>query len=370
MMEKTRKWFYALRSVIMISLLAVCLTGCGEAANTNTANEGSYGTVTKGTDLKVHFINAGQGDSTLIESAGYYMLVDAGERDQGETVINYLKSQGVTKLDYVIGTHPHSDHIGGLEAVIKAFPADTIIMPNKEHTTKTYENLLDTIIEKDLKLTLPKPGDQYTIGNAAFTIIAPNRDYENNLNNWSVGIRLSYGDRSFILCGDAEKEAEADICANGLTISGDVLKVSHHGSSTSSSEQFMDQVNPQYAVISCGRNNDYGHPHKEVMELLNARGVKVYRTDQLGTIVAVTDGTSLTFMDSKGAVKEYGDTIKADESQEAALQVYILNTNTKKFHKPDCQSVKTMKETNKEEYSGSREELIQSGYTPCQSCKP
>jgi beta-lactamase superfamily II metal-dependent hydrolase len=292
------------------------------------------------------------------------MLIDAGERDQGEAAVSYLEKQGVKTLDYVIGTHPHSDHIGGLETVIRKFDVQKVFLPEKEHTTKVYENLLDAIAGKNLKITIPRPGENYSLGAASFQIIAPNKDYGDNLNNWSIGIRLVYGKNSFVLCGDAEKEAEKDVAENGFPLKADVLKLSHHGSSTSLSESFMDQVAPEYGVISCGKNNDYGHPHKEVLDMLKKRNIKVLRTDQLGTIVAVSDGVRITFPGtSEGTAKD-------QVQSTAAEQDYVINTNTKKFHRPECKSAASMKKENRKTYQGAREDLIQMGYEPCQNCSP
>lgn len=375
MAEKKRRKFYKGLLAAVAVLFTLCMAGCSQLALTPAAS----GPVS-GTDLRVHFIDVGQGDSTLIEKDGHFMLIDAGERDQGQVVVSYLKKQGVGKLDYVIGTHPHSDHIGGLEAVIRELDIGKVILPEKEHTIKTYERLLDAIEDKNLKVTLPKVGDSYELGSASFQILAPNRDYGDNLNNWSVGIRLTYGKNSFVLCGDAEKEAEADMAANGLTLKADVLKLSHHGSSTSSSDQFMDLVDPDYAVISCGKNNDYGHPHKEILEMLKKRNIKAFRTDQLGTIVAVSDGTKVTFPEIKGEDGKNSSNVQGTEAGKSGttqetkpgsdIREYVVNTNTKKFHLPECKSAASIRAENREEYSGTRDELIGMGYEPCQICHP
>ena len=165
------------------------------------------------------------------------------------------------------------------------------------HTTKTFEDVLDAVEEKDLSVTTAHQGDDYSLGDAGFTIIAPceGKDYKDELNNWSVGIRLVYGDTSFVMTGDAEKEAEADMLASGENLQGDVWKAAHHGSSTSNTGQMLDAVQPTYAVISCGKDNSYGHPHKETLEAFEKRGIQVFRTDEQGTIVATSDGKSLTF---------------------------------------------------------------------------
>ncbi len=354
---KLYKQILAAIVVLFILLLAGCSLPATEPSSALRGNEVS-------TDLKVHFIDVGQGDSTLIEKNGHFMLIDAGERDQSETVVSYLEKQGVKTLDYVIGTHPHSDHIGGLEAVIRKFGVQKVFLPEKEHTTKVYERLLDAIADKDLKITVPKPGDTYSLGDASFQIIAPMRDYGDNLNNWSIGLRLVYGENSFVLCGDAEKAAEEDMEASGFPLKADVLKLSHHGSSTSSFPDFMNMADPEYAVISCGKNNDYGHPHKEILDMLKKRNIKVLRTDQLGTIVAVSDGSKVYF-------PAIGEASGKDRERDAAdLSDYVINTNTKKFHRPDCKSAASMKKENRKSYQGTREELIRLGYEPCQSCNP
>ena len=368
MTEKMTGNFYKRVLLAAVIIFTLMIAGCaGMEVSTGPDKSVSSGQQS-GSDLKVHFIDVGQGDSTLIEKDGHFMLIDAGERDQGPTVVSYLKEQGVKKLDYVIGTHPHSDHIGGLEAVIKAFDVDKIIMPQKAHTTKLYERLLNTIDEKKLKITLPKIGEVYELGDSSFQILGPNRDYGDNLNNWSVGIRLDYGKTSFAFFGDAEKGAEDDMLANGFSLKADVLKVSHHGSSTSSSGPFLDQVSPEYAVISCGKDNDYGHPHKETMEALQKRNITVFRTDQLGSILAVSDGSKITFPgQNKGNAN---DTKTKTEESSSLTREYVLNTNTKKFHLPDCKLATSIKKENKETLEGTRDEVIKMGYEPCKSCKP
>ena len=277
-------------------------TGQGEEPIVQTGSEASPGqkpSALPAADgaMTVHFIDVGQGDSLLAESDGHFLLVDAGENDQGDTVIAYLREAGVTSLDYVIGTHPHSDHIGGLDDVIRAFDVKAVILPPVAHTTKTFEDVLDAVQEKNLTLTQPKPGDSYALGDAAFTILAPQADYGDDLNNWSVGIRLACAEGALVACGDAEAQAEEDIAASGLTLSADVLKVGHHGSSTSTSNAFLQAVSPAWAVISCGEGNSYGHPHEETLKKLEDAGVSVLRTDLLGDITAQwgEDGIAWTY---------------------------------------------------------------------------
>lgn len=361
------KRILALAAVLCMIFLTGCVYKATESDDFNTAVPSETDGQKTDFGLAAHFIDVGQGDSTLIEANGHYMLIDAGEKDQADTVITYLKAQGVKKLDYVIGTHPHSDHIGGLEGVIREFDVTTVMLPEKEHTTRIYEQLLDAIADKNIKVTIPASGESYRLGDASFQIISPNRDYGDNLNNWSIGMRLVYGKTSFVLCGDAEKEAEQDMLLSGFPLKADVLKVSHHGSSTSSTPEFMKAVSPRYAVISCGKNNDYGHPHKETMDLLKKLGIKALRTDQIGTIVIESDGTGLRI---QGQDEQPDNrTVEAREN-EIDTNDYIINTNTGKFHLPDCKLAKSIKEENRKLYTGTREELINQGLEPCKSCNP
>lgn len=373
MKEKINPKFYA-RLLAILLLTAVLLptvlfaAGCSQTASSISEDLQEQLPVS-GTDLKVNFIDVGQGDSTLIEKDGHFMLIDAGEKDQGEKVVSYLKDQGVKTLDYVVATHPHSDHIGGMEAVIEAFDVEKVIMPEKEHTTKTYENLLDAIEKKEIKIAISVPGDTYQLGGASFQILAPVKDYGDELNNWSVGLRLVNGKNSFLFCGDAEKEAEEDMEASGYELKSDVLKVSHHGSSTSSTQEFIERVNPAYAVISCGKNNDYGHPNKETLERLENQGTEVFRTDQLGTIVAVSNGENISFSEQDEQTKQTEQTQQTEEST-STVQEYIINESTKKFHLPSCTSAANIKAENKKTYTGTREEMLDMGYEPCKICNP
>lgn len=245
--------------------------------------------------LEVHFIDVGQADAILIKQGASAMLVDAGNNADSDLVVQYIKDQGVTRLDYVIGTHPHEDHIGGMDAVIMDFQVEKIIMPRVVVNTKTYEDVLMAIHHKGLKVTTPVPGTKYDLGYAKFTILAPNSDSYEDVNNYSVVIRLDYGQNSFLLTGDAEALSEQEMLDKELQLKTDVLKVGHHGSTTSTTEDFLDAVVPSYAVISVGHDNSYGHPAKSVIERLTSREIQIYRTDEKGTIIAISDGTAIQF---------------------------------------------------------------------------
>lgn len=244
--------------------------------------------------MNVHFIDVGQGDSILVEADHAAMLIDAGESNKGNLVSDYLKSRNITRLDYVIGTHPHSDHIGGLDTIINSFPIDKLILPSAVNTTKTYEDVLDAISAKELRITKAEVGAQYKLGSASFTILAPNSPSYEELNNYSVVIKLTYGENSFLLTGDAEELSEKEMLENGYDLSADVLKLAHHGSSTASCEEFLEAVNPEYGVICVGKGNDYGHPHAETLQSMVKHAIDVYRTDLQGTIIFTSDGKTIS----------------------------------------------------------------------------
>lgn len=248
-----------------------------------------------GGKLKVSFIDVGQGDSILIQTpSGKNLLIDGGKTDATTTVENYLRSSGVTSLD-IIGTHPDSDHIGSLDSVVKDFTVNNVYMPNVINTSYTYEDLLNAIKAKGLTTTAAKAGLTIDLGSGIEAkFIAPVKGSYTELNNYSAVLKVTYGSNSFLLTGDAETESEADMIASGADLQSTVLKVGHHGSSSSTSEAFLNAVKPKYAVISVGENS-YGHPTAETLTRLNNHGVQIYRTDKSGTIVAESDGTNITF---------------------------------------------------------------------------
>ena len=245
--------------------------------------------------LIVHFIDVGQGDSILLESNDEFVLIDAGERGSGDTVSSYINERGADELKYVIATHPHTDHMGGMRTVLDDIAAENFITAETDCATNTWIKLLKTVEEKKINFIDAKSGDTYTFGSASFTILAPNSDSYDGYNNYSVVTKVTCGDISFMLTGDAEKESEYEMVSSGADLRADVLKCGHHGSSTSTTAKFLKAVNPSYAVISCGKDNDYGHPHKETLQKLNALDTTILRTDQMGTVIAYTDGTGLSF---------------------------------------------------------------------------
>ena len=320
-------------------------------------------------ELTVHFIDVGQGDCTLIICGDETMLIDAGDNNQGTKIQNYLQHEGISKLKYVVCTHPDADHIGGMDVILYKFDCETIFMTDEEKDTATYRDVIDTLENKIYKKTLPVVGEQYRLGDAEFTILAPSQMREDSNNN-SVALMMTHGKNTFLFTGDAEEDEE------------------------------LNAITPKYAVISCGEGNKYGHPHAQTLNNFRMMGIQVFRTDEQGTIVASSNGKEITWNCSPSTSWIAGEPVgtkeessePAPESEatqqtetQAAIDVpptvveetnppasvtYICNMNTKKFHYPICSSVDQMKETNKLEVNLSRDEVIAQGYVPCKRCNP
>lgn len=247
-----------------------------------------------GSLMEVHFLDVGQGDATLILNDGHAMLIDAGDNSKGTAIQLYLIKCGVETLDYLILTHTDADHIGGADVILTKFEVDTVFMGDFPKENATYRDVLQALSYRGLTFSTPEVGSVYSLGDASFTIVAPNDVYDDP-NNTSIGLLLCKGETTFLFTGDAEKRAEEDMLANGLSLQADVYQVGHHGSSTSSSRDFLEAVAPTYAVISCAEGNSYGHPHAETLNTLRTMGVFIFRTDEQGSIVAVSDGSKITF---------------------------------------------------------------------------
>lgn len=293
------KFRFSLFLSLLFSLLILC--ACSVNFNNNSYSESAF---QKGM-LNVHFLDVGQGDSIFIELPDEKtMLIDAGENYHGEGIKNYIGDCGYSKIDYLVATHPHADHIGSMAYIVRNMDIGSVYMPKAAANTKTYENLLESISDKGLKITSAKAG--LTIaeeGDYTINVVAPVTIDEDNLNNSSAVIKLTYKDNTFLFTGDAEKKELETINSD---ISADVLKVGHHGSTTSTTEEFLDEVKPSYAVISAGEDNSYGHPHRETLDLLEEFNCKIYRTDIDKTVVFSTDGKTISVKCGEQSIKKAG----------------------------------------------------------------
>lgn len=251
--------------------------------------------VNAGGQLKVHFIDVGQADCILIQAGEKNMLIDAGNNEDAEIVVAYLKEHGVKKLDYVIGTHGHEDHIGSLDEVIYQFEIGELFLPRQSYDSKSYRDVLKAVKVIGIGITVPSFQDVRSLGEARFIFVTPDakEDYE-DVNDSSLGIRITNGAHSFLMCGDISKEMEKRLIRSRIYLQSDVLKLNHHGSSDTSSEAFLKAVAPRYAVISCEANNEFGHPHESTMKKLRELGMELFRTDQQGTIIFSSNGKQLT----------------------------------------------------------------------------
>lgn len=278
---------------ILMLLLSTVLFGCTNSSDKNNLNSSSS------SNMLVHYINVGQGDAELIQVNGKNMLIDAGPRSNEKDIISYLNKLKIKKLDYVIATHPHEDHIGNMSEIINKYEIGKFYAPKIEHNTRTFENMIKALKKKNLKINVIKEGtDTINLGkNTKITVYSPKANGygdKGDLNNYSPIMKITYGKNSFLFTGDAEKLEENYVLSKNYNLKADVLKLGHHGSSTSTTDKFLKAVNPSIGIISCGIDNKYGHPHKETLKKLKKYNIKIYRTDKDGTIVLSSNGTDIT----------------------------------------------------------------------------
>ena len=366
-----------LRSMILIIL---CLTLT--IVSVPCSAEGAGNADQKDGKLEVYFIDVGQADSALVLCDGQSMLIDGGNTADSSRMYSVMKKHGISQLDYVIGTHAHEDHIGGLAGALNYSSVKFAYCPVTSYDSKAFQNFRKAVEKYGVSITVPKDGDTFSLGSAECEILAVNTGGDTN--NSSIVLRIAYEDTSFLFTGDAEREVEQAILNRKKDIQSTVLKVGHHGSESSTSYLWLREVMPQYAVISVGKDNSYGHPTDEVLSRLRDAEVTTFRTDMQGDIHCVSDGKTVEFTVSRNKDADVFASVGTNSTQkttenkptepaaksEPVGQAYVLNTNTKKFHIPTCRSVKQMKDKNKKDFCGSREEVIAKGYSPCKICNP
>ncbi len=294
------------RIFLLFAIFIFIITGCSSTKITGkNFIKNNYDQVivhniknTKGEILEIYILDVEQADAILIKYNNHNILIDSGNNDDEEKMVSYLKKANVDKLDFVIATHCDADHIGGMDSVIKNFKIDTFYMTEDKKDTKTFKDMIIALREKKVKVVLPKKNLNVDIDKANFMIIPPKKTYKDSNDN-SIILKLDYNNFEMLFTGDMEKKEEEDILAENIDLDVDMLKVSHHGSNTSTSQIFLDKTTPEYAFISVGKDNDYGHPHKEVISRLNKNNIKYYRTDEMGSIIIQTDGKDINIFSKK-----------------------------------------------------------------------
>lgn len=366
-------------------------TGDQQTDNHQTANQSSF---------LVEFADVGQGDCALIECDGHSMLIDGGSRRASAIVYTMLKEKGISKLDYMVATHPDEDHIGGLSGALHYASADICFSPVKEYDSESFANLLQYLGDEGKTVTVPAEYQTFDLGTAKVELFCPDPEAE-EINNRSIITKVTYGKNVFLFMGDAEEEEEMAFLSAQEDVTCDVLKVGHHGSASSTTAEFLRKVKPETAILSVGAGNDYGHPTERTLQRLRDAGAEICRTDLEGNIIFTSDGQdvmitvdkqaseetlwtpgnagpvqnmetdSVSGPDSSPAAENDGvsETGSANENDAAEI-TYVLNVNSNKFHRPTCPSVKDISSWNRIDYSGTREDVIEMGYTPCNRCDP
>ena len=342
------------RLISLFLLLALLLAGCVQTP-AETTPPGT--TPPASQTLSVHFLDVGQADCALLECGGEYMIIDGGNVEDSSMVVSYLQKQGVTELEAVICSHAHEDHVGGLPGVLAVFPTKAVYAPTRTYSSNCFDDFVYYTDQQGLTITIPRPGDTLTLGDATITVLGPVESYAET-NNTSIVLLVQFGENTFLFTGDMEVDAENDMLDAGAKVKADVLKVGHHGSNTSTGYRFLYEVDPDYAVISVGEGNSYGHPHEEPMSRLRDADVTIYRTDEMGTVIAVSDGKSITFTWESSSAKP-------EDPTAGKTEYYIGNIHSKTLHLPTCSSLPAEKNQIRfDDY----QDAIDAGYHPCSRC--
>ena len=323
----------------------------------------------------IHVLDVGQGLSVLIESNGHYMLYDGGDSDKSSYVVSYLQQEGVPSLDYVVASHYDSDHLNGVVGALNAFPVSNVWGPDYTTETRVFESFNSVVSQKGLSRVQPAIGSQIQLGDATIQVLAPSGTDYSDVNNYSIAVRVQDGNTSFLITGDAEAESEAQMIASGLTLDSDVYVMGHHGSGTSTSWDLLQAATPEYAVLSCGAGNSYGHPHVESMEKLQAMEIQLLRTDKQGNIVASTDGTTITWNvnpcndytpgDPNDTPPQPAASSDAVSGQEAAAIVYWTPGGKSYHNSRNCSTLSRSKTINE----GPLSDALAAGKSdPCNVC--
>lgn len=339
-------------------LIALCISLAIMFTFAACSDEGGSAALPAEGELAIHFIDVGQADCTLLISEGEAMLIDAGNQPDDDLILGYLAELGIDHLKYIVFTHPHEDHIGSGESIVSAIEVDKVFMLD-EYDDGIEGYLREEIEYQGIETEAPYPGDTAGFGECRIDFLGPVYEYSDT-NDDSICLKVTHGENSILFTGDAGSAPEKDMIEAGMDLEADLLHAGHHGSSTSNSYYFLRESNPRYVVISCEKDNMYGHPHEEALSRFNDLGAEVFRTDEQGTIIAVSDGKIFTFnTEGKKADRPY-----TEEPEDAK---YIGNVNSKKYHLPSCSGLP--QEENRS-YFMSKDAAEKAGYDPCGNCRP